>query len=48
MIAALMEVGPVLAPCMQVRDELELLAEPRVKGMNDLETSAQTVFISRS
>jgi hypothetical protein len=48
MITFLVEVDPVLTPGMQVGDELELLAGPRVKEMSDLETSAQTVRISRS
>ena len=43
-----MEIDPVLTPGMQVGDELELLAEPWVKRMSDLETSTQTVRISRS
>jgi hypothetical protein len=48
MITFLVEIDPVLTPGMQVGDEFELLAGPRVKGMSDLETSAQTVRISRS
>ena len=47
-IVSLVEVHPVLSPGMQVGDDLELLTGPRVKGMGDLETSAQTVCISRS
>jgi hypothetical protein len=42
------EVDPVLSPSMQVGYEIELLAGPRVKGMGDLETSAQFVRINRS
>ena len=47
-ITFLVEVHPVLSPGMQVGDDLELLTGPRVKGMGDLETSAQFVRISRS
>ncbi len=42
------EVDSVLTPGMQVGDEFELLAEPRVKRMGDSKTSAQLVRISRS
>ena len=48
MLAFPVEVNSVLAPGMQIGDELELLAGPRVKRMGDFETSAQTVRISRS
>jgi hypothetical protein len=44
----LVEVDSVFTPGMQVGDELELLAGPRVKRMGDFETSAQRVCISRS
>ena len=47
-ITLLVEIDPVLAPGMQVSDEIELLAGPRVEGMSDLETSTQTVCISCS
>jgi hypothetical protein len=47
-ITFLVEIDPILAPGMQVGDDLELLAGPWVKGMSDLESSAQTVRISRS
>jgi hypothetical protein len=43
-----MEVDSVFTPSMQVRDEFECLAGPRMKRMGDLETSVQTVRISRS
>jgi hypothetical protein len=43
-----LEVDSVLTPGMQVRNEFERLARPRVKRMSDLETSLQTVRISRS
>ena len=48
MITFLVEVDPVLSPGMQPGDDLELLTGPRVKGMRDLETSAQFVRINRS
>jgi hypothetical protein len=48
MLAFFIEVDTVLAPRMQVGDEFELLTRPRVKGMSDLETSAQIVRISRT
>jgi hypothetical protein len=47
-ITLLVEIDPVLAPGMQVGDNIELLAGPRVKGMSYFETSAQTVRINRS
>jgi len=43
-----LEVDSVFTPGMQVGDEVELFAGPRVKWMDDLETSAQRVCISRS
>jgi hypothetical protein len=43
-----LEIDSVFTPGMQVGDEIELLAGPRVKRMGDLETSAQRVRISRS
>jgi hypothetical protein len=43
-----LEVDSVFTPGMQVGDEFELLAGPGVKGMSDLETSAQLVRISCS
>ena len=43
-----LEIDPALTPGMQVRNEFERLARPRVKRMSDLETSLQTVRISRS
>ena len=48
MFTFLLEVDSILAPRMQISDEIELLAGPRMKGMDDLETSAQFVRISRS
>jgi transposase InsO family protein len=36
-----LEVDSILTPGMQVCDEIELLAGPRVKRMGNLETSAQ-------
>ena len=42
------EVDSMLAPGVEIRDEFELLAGPRVKRMGDFETSAQLVPISRS
>jgi hypothetical protein len=48
MFTFLVEVDSILAPRMQISDEIELLAGPRMKGMGDLETSAQFVRISRS
>jgi hypothetical protein len=49
MLASLpLEVDTVFTPGMQVGDEFELLAEPRVKRMDDFKTSAQLVRISRS
>jgi hypothetical protein len=43
-----LEVDSVFTPGMQVGDEIELLAGPRVKRMDDLETSAQRVCINSS
>ncbi len=43
-----LEVDSVFTPGMQVCNELERPARPRVKGMGDLETSTQTVRISLS
>jgi hypothetical protein len=43
-----LEVDSVFTPGVQVRNEFECLARPRVKRMGDLETSAQRVCISRS
>jgi hypothetical protein len=43
-----LEVDSVFAPGVQIRDKFECLAGPRVKRMDDLETSAQRVCISRS
>jgi hypothetical protein len=48
MFTFLVEVDSILAPRMQISDEIELLAGPRMKGMGDLETSAQFVRIRRS
>ena len=45
MVPFLVEVDPVLTPGVQVGDEFELLAGPRVKRVSDSETSAQTVRI---
>ena len=43
-----LEVDSVFTPGMQVGDQIELLPAPRVKRMDDLETSVQRVRISRS
>jgi hypothetical protein len=43
-----LEVDSIFTPGVQVGDEIELLAGPRVKRMDDLETSAQRVGINRS
>jgi hypothetical protein len=43
-----LKVDSVFTPGMQVRNEFEPLAGPRMKRMADLETSAQTVRISSS
>jgi len=43
-----LEVDSVFTPGMQVGDEIELLAGPRVKRMGNLETSAQRICIGRS
>ena len=43
-----LEVDSVFAPGMQVRNEFECLAGPRVKRVGNVETSAQRVCISRS
>lgn len=43
-----MEVDSVFTPRVQIRNKLKRLAGPRVKWVGDLETSAQTVRISRS
>jgi len=43
-----LEVDSIFTPRVQVGDEIELLAGPRVKRMGNLETSAQRVSIGRS
>jgi hypothetical protein len=43
-----LEVDSVFTPRMQIRNKLKRLGGPGVKRMGDLETSAQTVRISRS
>jgi hypothetical protein len=43
-----LEVDSVFTPGMQVRNEFERLAGPRMKRMRDLETCAQAVRINRS
>jgi hypothetical protein len=48
MFTFLVKVDSILAPRMQISDEIELLPTPRMKEMGDLETSAQFVRISRS
>ena len=48
MLAFAMEVDSILAPGVEIGDELELLAGPRVKWVNDSETSTQTVCMTCS
>jgi len=48
MLALAMKIDSVLTPGVEIGDELELLAEPRVKWVRDSETSTQTVCITCS
>ena len=48
MLAFPVEVDSVLTPSVEVRDELELSTEPRVKRVGDFEASIQSVLIRRS
>ena len=48
MLAFAMKVDSVLTPGVEISDELELLAGPRVKWVSDSETSTQTVCITCS
>jgi hypothetical protein len=48
MFTFLVEVDSILAPRMQISDEIKLLAGPWVKRMGNLETSAQRVCIDRN
>jgi hypothetical protein len=43
-----LKIDSVFTPGMQVRNKFERLPGPRMKRMDDLETSAQTVRISSS
>jgi hypothetical protein len=43
-----LEVDSIFTPGMQVCNEFECLAGPRMKRMGNLETSVQAVRISRS
>ena len=48
MLAFLVEVHSVLAPRVEISDQFELLAGPRMKRMGDSETSIQSARIRRS
>jgi hypothetical protein len=48
MLAFAMEIDSVLTPGVEIGDELELFAGPRVKWVSDSETSSQTVCMKCS
>ena len=47
-VAFFVEVHSVLAPSVEVGDQFEVLAGPRMKGMGNPKTSIQTACIRRS